>query len=295
MAQLPIYGIIEFPEAGPPHSFYANDLKLHLESHQFVNTPHKHSTFIAVLFTSGTGTHWIDFNTYEVKSGSIFMLTPGQVHNWTLSEDVQGFVFFHTQAFYNDVYLTKKLEDFPFYYLQTNYPVIYLPSDELSVIADLFKTICEEQRKNAPFKQHVLVSLVDLVYLRLARLYKEERLSVDRQHSHYNRLKQLKKLIDEHFKHKKLPKEYADLLHMTTRHLNRICQETIHQSTSNLILQRVMIEAQRMLIYNNVTVSAVADELGYTDYSYFIRIFKKNVGESPKKFQQRMAEAAFRE
>lgn len=289
MTKLPIYGIIEFPEAGPPHLFYANDLKIHLERHQFVNTPHKHSTFIAVLFTAGTGIHSIDFNTYEVRAGSVFLLTPGQVHSWTLSEDVQGYIFFHTQAFYNEVYLSKRLEQFPFYYLQTNYPVIYLPSHELSAVSKLFKAIYEEQQTNASFKQSYLVSLVDLVYIRLARLYKEERLNVDKQHSHYNRIRQLEKLIDEHFKHKKLPKEYADLMHMTTRHLNRICQETMHQSTSTLILNRVMVEAQRMLIYNNVTVSAVAEELGYSDYSYFIRIFKKSIGESPKKFQQRMS------
>ncbi len=289
MKQLPIYGINAFLESGMVHSFYANELKTHLESHRFVNTPHKHSTFITVLFTAGIGLHNIDFNTYEVRAGSVFLLTPGQVHSWELSEDVQGYVFFHTQAFYNDVYLTRKLEHFPFFYLQTNYPVIYLESQEVLRFETLFKAIFEEHQRNLAYKYDQLVSLIDMVYIQLARLYKQESLKVNNQHSNYARTKQLEKLIDTHYKTKKLPNEYADLMHMTTRHLNRICQEALHQTTGDLILKRVMIEAQRMLIYNDLTVSAVADELGYDDYSYFIRLFKKYVGESPKKFQQRMA------
>ncbi|AXE16971.1 AraC family transcriptional regulator [Runella rosea] len=288
MKQLPIYGINAFLEPGMVHSFYANELKTHLESHQFVNTPHKHSTFIAILFTSGSGLHNIDFNTYEVRAGSVFLLTPGQVHSWELSEDVEGYVFFHTQAFYNDVYLTRKLDHFPFFYLQTNYPVIYLEAQEVLHFETLFKAIFEEHQGNLPYKYDKLVSLIDIVYIQLARLYKEESLKVNNQHGHYVRVKQLEKLIDTHYKTKKLPNEYADLMHMTTRHLNRICQETLHQTTGDLILKRVMIEAQRMLIYNDLTVSAVADQLGYDDYSYFIRLFKKYLGESPKKFQQRM-------
>jgi AraC family transcriptional activator of pobA len=288
MKQLPIYGINAFLESGMVHSFYANELKTHLESHRFVNTPHKHSTFITILFTAGSGSHNIDFNTYEVRAGSVFLLTPGQVHSWELSEDVQGYVFFHTQAFYNDVYLTRKLDHFPFFYLQTNYPVIYLEAQEVLRFETLFKAIFEEHQGNLPYKYDQLVALIDMVYIQLARLYKEESLKVNNQHGHYARTKQLEKLIDTHYKTKKLPNEYADLMHMTTRHLNRICQETLHQTTGDLILKRVMIEAQRMLIYNDLTVSAVADELGYDDYSYFIRLFKKYVGESPKKFQQRM-------
>jgi AraC family transcriptional regulator, transcriptional activator of pobA len=288
MKQLPIYGINEFTEVGTAHSFYANELKIHLEGHQFVNSPHKHSTFIAVIFTAGTGKHSIDFYTYTVKAGSVFLLMPGQVHHWELSDDVQGYVFFHTQAFYNDVFLSKKTEHFPFFFLQTNYPVIYLQAPEIFPIQSLFKEIYEEHRSNLPLKYSRLVSLIDLVYIQLTRLYKEENYTIGNHHSNYARLKELEKMIDTHFKTKKLPKEYADLMNMTARHLNRICRETLHQTTGDLILKRIMVEARRMLIYNNVTVAAVADELGYDDYSYFIRIFKKYVGESPKKFQQRM-------
>ncbi len=94
MEKLPVYGISEFVNKTEEKAFYANVLPIHLHDHQFVNEHHRHSTFVAVLFTQGTGEHLIDFHTYEVKRGSFFLLNPGQVHCWTLSEDVDGFVFF---------------------------------------------------------------------------------------------------------------------------------------------------------------------------------------------------------
>ncbi|WP_298356298.1 helix-turn-helix transcriptional regulator [Runella sp.] len=292
MKNIPIYGITEFSETDLVTAFYANNLRSHLQSHRFVNSAHKHSTYIAVLFTEGSGKHEIDFDTYEVRPGSVFLLTPGQVHSWELSADINGYVFFHTESFYNTAYLSKKLTDFPFFYLQTNYPVIYLQEDALDSVIPLFKAIYEEYQTHLPFKFQKLNSLIDLTYIQLSRSYQEHNKVVDKQPFQYNRIKKLEKLIDENFKTKKLPKEYADLMNMTTRHLNRICQETLNQTTTDLILKRVMVEAQRMLIHNDVTVAAVADSLGYEDYSYFIRLFKKQIGESPKKFQNRMTNSA---
>ena len=96
-------------------------------------------------------------------------------------------------------------------------------------------------------------------------------------------------MIEENFRTLKLPKEYADAMNMTTRHLNRICQQSLNQSTGKLILTRIIIEAKRMLVHSDTSVNAVADYLGYEDYSYFVRLFKKEVGETPKQFQLRLA------
>ncbi|HAO48324.1 MAG TPA: AraC family transcriptional regulator, partial [Runella sp.] len=48
-----------------------------------------------------------------------------------------------------------------------------------------------------------------------------------------------------------------------------------------MILTRIIIEAKRMLVHSDTSVNAVADYLGYEDYSYFVRLFKKEVGETP--------------
>jgi len=285
MSKVPIYGIEEFSHENHEAYFYANELRAHLESHQFVNAPHKHSTYISVLFSKGNGEHQIDFNTYPIKPGSVFLLSPGQVHCWNLSKDVQGFVFFHTKEFYDNIFLKKKIDSYPFFYLRQNYPLINLNAAQLKKIEPLFGEIFLEYKQKELLRETKLETLVDLVYIELARVYQNKSEAKGQNSSAYLKVKQLQKLIDEYFKEKKFPADYSDMMNMTTRHLSRLCSEILNRSTGELITERILIEAKRLLIQQDITVSQVADELGYDDHSYFIRMFKKNTGMSPKEFQ----------
>jgi AraC-like DNA-binding protein len=126
------------------------------------------------------------------------------------------------------------------------------------------------------------------LYLQLSEIYKPEEKTKGEAGSSYLKSRKLLKLIDENFKDKKSPAEYADMMNMSIRHLNRICQEALNSSTGDLIFERIVLEAKRLLIHNDLTISQVAEQLGYEDYSYFIRIFRKKAGVSPKEFQLRM-------
>lgn len=288
MKKVPVYGVVKFSEKESESYFYSNDLRKHLESHQFVNAPHKHSTYITILFTKGSGTHLIDFDTYSVKPGSVFMLNPGQVHSWKLSRDVEGFVFLHTREFYDRIFVNRKIEDFPFFFLRKNYPVIYLPLVQRAEIINLFERIDETFQSDLEHKMIKLGSLVDLLYIGLAEVYDSKEKITGEIRPGYLKVKKLQKLIDENFKSIKSPSEYADKMNMSIRHLNRIVQESISKTTGDLIFERIILEAQRMLIHNDASVSNVAEQLGYEDVSYFIRLFKSKTGESPKEFQMRM-------
>lgn len=289
MKKIPVYGIREFAETDNEDYFYSNDLRSHLNTHKFINSPHKHSTYITILFTKGTGEHLIDFDTFPVRPGSVFLLNPGQVHSWKLSKEAQGFVFIHTKEFYDSIFANRKMENFPFFYLGQNYPVIYLSGSDRKRIEGLFKMINNEFKKASRYKTSKLGSLTDFVYLELAGLYRAKEKKYKEASPNYLRVKKLQKLIDENFRMKKFPGEYADLMNMSIRHLNRLCRETLNKTTGDLIFDRVILEAKRMLIHKDVTISSVADELGYEDHSYFIRLFKKKTGESPKAFQMNMA------
>lgn len=286
---IPVYGIQEFNEGEHISYFYSNNLSAHLESHKFVNSPHKHSTYIAILFTHGSGQHFIDFEKYVVKPGSVFLLNPGQVHSWNLSKDVKGYVFFHTKEFYNGIFQNRKIEDFPFYFLDQNYPMIELSKTLRPEIENLFELIVHEHKGISEFKMQKLGSLTDLLYLKLAEVYTVKKKTKKENVTGYWQVRKLLKLIDENFKTVKSPAEYADKMNMTIRHLNRISQEALKKSTGDLIFERIILEAKRLLIHTNISIGEVADQLGYYDYSYFIRLFKKKTGYSPKEFQQKIS------
>lgn len=285
--QLPVYGIVEFSHKKEEDYFYANELRAHLESHQFVNAPHKHSTYITVLFTKGSGEHQIDFDTYTIKKGSVFLLSPGQVHCWKLSKNVQGYIFFHTKEFYDNIFLKKKIDSYPFFYLHQNYPAIYLSIEETKKMNVLFSELYQEHKRTQVLKDSKLEILVDLIYIELTRQYRNKEENITQNNSRYNKVKLLQKLVDENFRQTKFPSQYADLMNMSARNLNRICKEVLNKSIGDIINERILTEAKRLLVQKNITVLMIANELGFDDYSYFVRMFKKNTGLSPKEFQNK--------
>ncbi|MBI3883401.1 MAG: helix-turn-helix transcriptional regulator, partial [Sphingobacteriales bacterium] len=99
-------------------------------------------------------------------------------------------------------------------------------------------------------------------------------------------LRSFKKLIDENYKEKKLTKEYAELLYITPNHLNALCKDVTGQSAGEIIRDRVLLEAKRLLVNSNSNISEIANELNFVDNSYFTKFFKKYEGITPETFKK---------
>jgi AraC-like DNA-binding protein len=97
-------------------------------------------------------------------------------------------------------------------------------------------------------------------------------------------MKKFGNLLDKHFKEIKYPKDYAQMMHLSEKHLNRICKTSVGKTTSEVIIDRIVVEAKRMLVFSGFTVSQIAAELGYSNNSYFFRWFKKRTGKTPLEF-----------
>ena len=82
---------------------------------------------------------------------------------------------------------------------------------------------------------------------------------------------------------------YANKLNITTKHLNRVVKETVNKTTNQLITERVIIEAKRLIVHSNSSLFAIADTLGFKDYAYFSRYFKNRVKVTPLEFRKRYA------
>jgi AraC-like DNA-binding protein len=98
-------------------------------------------------------------------------------------------------------------------------------------------------------------------------------------------LQTLENLIEEHYKEHLPVTFYADQLHVTTKHLNEICKRALAKTTNELIQERSVLEAQRLLIHSELTSTQIAAELGYFDTTYFFRFFKKHTGQTPEQFR----------
>lgn len=283
MQKYPVYSIERFNCNAVGSDFYINTFKNHLVDHSFVEEPHRHNSYVLVLFTNGSGTHDIDFDTFRIQSGSMFFLQPGQMHHWNLSDDIDGFVVFYSQEMYNLYFGQKTIETFPFYSALGNSPEMIFDSNELNGIVPYFYAMLEEYQGNRIMKQDKILNLLDSIHIEITRKYNDQ--YILETHSYNSRIQDFYLLLEKFFWTEKAPSFYASQLHITLKHLNRICNEILKKTTTQVITDRIILEAKRMLMDKKRTVSEIASELGFDDYSYFVRLFKKHAGITPTAFR----------
>ncbi len=288
MADIPVLHLDDFL-LRQGKGVYVNRLKDHLvEHHNKISVPHRHDFYLVVFFTSGRGTHEIDFVDHEVRPGYCYALNPGQIHHWKLSKETDGFVFFHSADFSQTANLGGggfEPEIFPFFYSRQNSSEVRLDAVKQTLIKPWFETLLEERQGNASrrlSKQHALITLI---YIELQRAYDPKGVRVS-ESGYGSLLRNFELAVDKHFKQIKSPAQYAALLHLTPKHLNRVSNKILGKTATQIITDRIILEAKRLLASRKYAVSQVADELGYEDYSYFSRLFKKHQGLSPRQFYE---------
>ncbi|WP_411030713.1 AraC family transcriptional regulator [Spongiimicrobium sp. 3-5] len=288
MKSIPILNIEQFEQEESLADFYSNNLAPHLaKNKEIVHKPHRHNFFLCVLFTKGSGLHEIDFSAYPVTPGSVFFLKPGQTHSWNFNSTPEGYIFFHTQNFYELYFSNKKLVQFPFFYSYKNPPNLLLGPDNLRAVASRFKEINTEYNESLVYKKQKLASLVNLAYIELTRFYagfepQKKMLSS----TYLNTLDALENKIERYYKTEKSAKFYAESLNVTSKHLNRIVRTTLNKTTTELINERILLEAKRLIVHSENSLASISEILGYEDYAYFSRVFKLKTNSTPLEFKK---------
>lgn len=286
---IPILNIGQFGQKLHTSDFYSNNFERHAKRNKnLIFKPHSHNFFLCVLFTSGSGIHEIDFNIYPISSGSVFFLKPGQTHHWKFTDTPKGYIFFHTQDFYELHFLNSTLSQFPFYFTHENPPILNLNKEEMNRVEHLFKDIHTEYLTDEIYKYERLNSLINQLYIDLTRCYANinpTKSGVSK--SYLNILEQFQNMVEQFFKTEKSASFYADKLNITTKHLNRVTKNTLNKTCSTVIRERILLEAKRLLVHSNSPLSLIASQLGFYEYSYFSKIFKAHEGITPYDFRKK--------
>jgi len=263
--------------------YYIERLEDHLARFPVVSLPHAHSFYLLLYVTQGRGTHTIDLVTYDLRAGGLYFLVPGQAHSWTLSDDAQGYIVFFSAAFYQRQYPADRLSSYLFFN-PAHSPVLYLPPTE-TLLRELLARMLAEKSTAALNHDEVVGAYLYLLLELAARSYAQEQAQQVPSHG-LQQVRAFSQLLDAHFRTEKSVRYYADKLAVTANHLNALCRRILNQTASDLIHERVITEAQRLLAHTAQSVSQIADQLGFEDSSYFTRYFKKYVGQTPEPFRQ---------
>ncbi len=285
-SSFPVYDICKLAD------FQQEDLLIsrfavYLQKHKNLYFPHKHTFYHLVLFTQGGGTHSIDFKTFDVTPYQIYFMIPGQVHSWNFEGDADGYVIHFSLPFFQSFLLKNEyLDQFSFLSGNIDDAVIQIQPPLRQKIINLFEEIITESENPGRMGIDLLRALMLQAFILISRINADNK---QKQLPPYNYtlLKTFQKLIEKNFATLKLPKDYAELLYITPNHLNALCNDLLGISAGEVIRNRILLEAKRLLINLNLTIAEIGYQLNFSDNSYFTKFFKKYTGLTPEEFRKR--------
>ncbi|MBK1438568.1 helix-turn-helix domain-containing protein [Parapedobacter sp. ISTM3] len=257
----------------------------YIDMHHKLHVPHRHSFYHMVYFTAGSGCHTIDFHRFEVRPFQLYAMIPGQVHHWDFRGNVDGYVLNFTASFFQSFLLRPDyLEEFAFFRGQAQQAVLDIPVSMRTGVTALFDEMVSLASSLDTLRIDQLRVRALTLFLELATLQEPAKPAP----LSYNAtlLRNFQKLVDKHFASLRLPKDYAALLYITPNHLNAICSDLLGQSAGEVIRERIILEAKRLLVNPELSVAAVADTLNFKDNSYFTKFFKKYTRTTPEAFRK---------
>ena len=182
---------------------------------------------------------------------------------------------------------SQYLEHFHFFSGTARDGVCQLPAAVHQAITAVFEAmLLELGERQDGYLDMIRIKLVELFLIveRQCSIKTAKRIPVQKRTT----IRTFLQLIDKHYTSIRLPKEYADLLYITPNHLNALCHEMLGKSAGDIIRERVILEAKRLLTSADLRISQISDELNFKDNSYFNRFFKKYVGMTPDDFRKKM-------
>jgi len=254
--------------------------------------PHKHNYYEVCFFTDGSGEHEIDFKTHKIIAPGIHFLRPGQVHVIRRGEAYKGYLLVFSEEFFSLNF--RNMEVIPGYPLITQLPdgpILNLNQEHFNEFHLLIQHIEKELGNNDEDSNEIIVSFLKIFFLKLRQKFSKLITTKNETTSLMKRLVyRFNQLVEENYDEIHHVKEYAEVLGESPINLNRAIKSVTDKTASEIIIDRLILEAKRLLIYSDLSNKEVAYKLNYEDPSYFARIFRKKTGLTPSAFRHQSKE-----
>jgi AraC family transcriptional activator of pobA len=245
--------------------------------------------FSLIWIKKGNGKVKVDFSEYDFIENQLLAFSPYQPFMLKSDVKLEGVIInFHPEFFC----IHKHQAEIACNGILFNniYKPPYVSVDEHSQnILDMVVDQMITEMQNTELAQYeLLVSYLKIFLITTTRLKnqqqpEEELLNNDNTAPFI--LQNLKNFIETNFKTKHSASDYADLLNITPKALAKITKNHFNKTLTDLISERIIIEAKRELYLTNKAVKEIAFELGYDDEHYFSRFFKNNAAVSPQMYR----------
>ncbi|MFG1496234.1 helix-turn-helix domain-containing protein [Saccharospirillum sp. HFRX-1] len=253
----------------------------------WVIRPHRHSGLYQLLYLrQGRARVQHESQLHELGPGGLVVVPEMSVHGFEFDADAQGLVLTLANPLVQR--LAERVSSALLTQLFTEFRLCALvASPQHAAIDDALLQIHSEYIAQAPGRAALMEAQLAALMVRLIRhCLPAGGLLVEPAAAGVDHFGDFNRLIEQHYTAGWTVAQYARELGITSAHLNGICRRTVGQSALQLVHQRILLEAKRLLVYTAQTVAQVGDRLGFNDPGYFTRFFKRQTGQSPRDFRR---------
>ncbi len=249
----------------------------------------RNNYYSLIWITEGSGKVKADFSEYDFAQNSLFAFSPYQPFMFSAEKMKGTAIHFHPDFFcihkhhaevacngvlFNNIYQ----------------PPFTLVNEATATAFAMFMEQMKNEMKNVALAQYeILVSYLKIFLITASRVKAEQQPSTLEFASDLKEpfvLQNLKDAIEKDFKKKHSASEYAETLNISAKALAKITKSYFNKTITELISERIVIEAKRELYLTKKTVKEIAYELGYEDEHYFSRFFRTNADVSPQLYRE---------
>lgn len=250
----------------------------------------RNNYYALIWVKKGKGKIKADFSEYEFQENSLLAFSPYQPFMICTSQPIEGIAIFFHSDFYcihwhqkevscNGVLFNNIYEP----------PYTYITEAAATIIDLIIEQIKAEMLKSELAQYELLVSYLKVILITASRLKTEqlqEQTALIPNTKEPIILQNLKDAIENNYRIKHSPSYYAEELNISAKALAKLSKTYFNKTLTELISERIIIEAKRELYLTNKAVKEIAYELGYDDEYYFSRFFKTNADVSPQLYRE---------
>lgn len=250
--------------------------------------PHSHSFYQIVWFMSGNGKHYVDFNEYEVNENSLFFVSKGQIHHFD-SNTYEGYIIHFNESFIadNENYVNIFLNHNIFHSFEKE-PFFKINKTDTKELHNIVNQMHVEmwtpgQFAHVEYLKHLLHLFLILIQRFGVRRDCDDLSINNPTHTHFIKFR---KLLEDNYHTIHIVNEYAGLLNISSKTLSNCTKEISRQTPLEIINNRILLEARRLLAYSDKNVNEIGFALGFEDPSYFAKFFKRQMKMLPTDYRK---------
>lgn len=268
--------------------FFTEKIKTRAVHFDWKVDPHFHSRLFQIfLVRKGYAKAYLNAQQYLIEGSFLIFIPPGVIHGFDFDADIDGDIIS-----FSSYYANALISKFAQLTGQLSKPVMITDqthtASEIGALFESFYRLRDVygKEKSTLSEVFIYVKVADLL-LQIADMQSAKPVvPSSAPYSDLELFKSFQDLVKNEISPFKPLEEYARRLNTSLSHINRICRQVENASPLTIIQNEIIMMAKTLLVNEKINISDIAYSLGFNDPSYFIRLFKKKVGVTPKLFRK---------